>query len=545
MSRPLPQTLDAHRALPATEVLIGRIAWLIRLRWVGVGGTIAFTEFAHWTLPIQLQTGRIRLLVLALAAYNLIAWLALGRHDHADAKEPAISATSVPDHPGALARWLLPRTAIGTLPYDRQAGRSAIFAFVQITTDLLLLALLLHFSGGVENPAWVFFTFHIIFASVLLSRRATYALATFASLLLIAVVLGELSGFLPHYSLGTHWGLESYLQPGLIGAYLFLQTLTLFATAYLASSVTGRLRRREVDVLVLTRELTEKAERLEAAYQELSIAERSKSQYMRKVAHELRQPLGTIKTALAVALQNAADSLEPQTRTIIERAERRAGALAEMTQELLSLSRARGGRAAVEMEPVEIAVVAARVLDELHSRALEYGIALSVDLQAGLPPLIGDAEGLTDMIGNLIGNAIRYTPAGGRVWFRTSRDHDRLVVEVEDTGIGIPAADRHRIFEDFYRSPAAREHAPQGSGLGLAIVRAVVEQHQGSITVEEREGGGTRFRVELPHAEPAGLALDLAQPLLQARNVSFHAEPAPSNAPSAPTRSGFNLPPKP
>ena len=501
VSRPLPQAPDAHRALPATEVLIGRIAWLIRLRWVAVAATIAFTEFARWTLPIELQTRPIRLLVLALALYNLITWLALRRRDHQDGEAPPPGATPAADRPSALARWLLPRTAIGTLPYDRHAGRSAIFALVQITTDLVFLALLLHFSGGVENPAWVFFTFHIIFASVLLSRKATYALATFGGLLLLAVVLGELSGILPHYSLGNYWGVQSYLQPGLIGTYLFLQTVTLFTTAYLASSITGRLRRREVDVLVLSRDLTEKAKRLEAAYQELSIADKAKSQYMRKVAHELRQPLGTVKTALAVALQNASESLDPQTRSMIEKAERRTGALAEMTQELLSLARARGGRAAVELMPVEIAAVAARVLEEQHSRALENGVALSVELQIGLPPVPGDAEGLGDMLGNLVGNAIRYTPAGGHVWFRARRSNDRLLIEVEDTGIGIAPADRARIFDEFYRTPAAREHTQQGSGLGLAIVKAVVDQHLGIITVEDREGGGTRFRVELPLAE--------------------------------------------
>jgi signal transduction histidine kinase len=193
--------------------------------------------------------------------------------------------------------------------------------------------------------------------------------------------------------------------------------------------------------------------------------------------------------------------MDPQTRGIIERAERRAGALAELTQELLSLARARGGRAAIQLAPVDLAAVAARVIEEQQQRALEHGLTFTVELQLGLPPVLGDAESLADMLANLIGNAIRYTPAGGHVWFRARGSGDRLALEVEDTGIGIAPADRARIFDDFYRAPDAREHAPQGSGLGLAIVKAVVEQHQGSIVVEERIGGGTRFRVELPLAE--------------------------------------------
>jgi len=511
VSTALPPEPENHRALPATEVLIGRNAWLIRLRWVAIVGTLAFTEFARWTVPIELHAGKIYALVLALAAYNLIACLVLGhqqrRRESAAASRLAQipAGTAAQDGPTRLEQWLLPRTAIGTLPYDRKAGSAAVFALVQITTDLLFLALLLHFSGGIENPAWVFFSFHIIFASVLLSSRATYTVATFGSVLLGAVELSELYGLLPHYSLGRHWGFETDPIPGLIGAYLFLQTTTLFITAYLASSIGARLRRREVDVAILTRYLAEKAETLEAAYQELSIAERAKSQYMRKVAHELRQPLGTIKTALAVALQQGADSIDAGTRHIIERAEHRAGALAEMTQELLSLARAQGGRAAVELTPVDIATVAARVLDEQQVHAEEAGVALSVELQIGLPALLGDPEGLADMIGNLIGNAIRYTPAGGKVWFRARHDRERLIIEVEDTGIGIPAADQPRIFEDFYRSSEARDRAPQGSGLGLPIVKAVVEQHQGSIEVSDRKGGGTRFHVELPITAQAEL----------------------------------------
>lgn len=505
---------ERHLALPASEVLAGRNAWLIHLRWLAVVGTILFTQIAARTLPVELHTRRITLLALALALYNVVAWLVQrqicptqrraadqGPDEEALARAGLAGDRDPGDRPNALGRLLLPRTSVGSLPYDRQSGCAAILALVQITIDLIFLAALVHLTGGVESPAWVFFTFHVIFASVLLSTGATYAVAALGTMLMTEVLVGELMGVLPHRGLGGHWGLDSYLQPEIVGGYLFVRGATLFTTAYLASSITGRLRRREVDVFVLTRHLVERAERLQAAYKELSIAEKSKSQYMRKVAHELRQPLGTLKTALTVALQNAGESLDQQTRTLIERAERKAGALAEMTQELLSLSRARGGRAAVELAPVAIAEVAGRVLEEQRQHALEKGLALATDVEPGLPPVLGDPEGLADLIVNLVGNAIRYTPAGGSVWFRARREVERLVVEVEDTGIGILEADRARVFEDFYRSPAARELAPQGSGLGLAIVRAVVEQHQGSIAVEGREGGGTRFRVELPLAE--------------------------------------------
>jgi len=516
----LPRGLDRHRALPATEVLVGRIAWLIRLRWLAVAGTLLGAEVAPRVLPVQLHSGRIHIVLLALVGYNLIAWMVVRRRARlaaaaiarqppeqaATPASPALEERRPDDRPGILGRTLLPRTSVGTLPYNREAGAAAAFALVQIVTDQLLLALLLHFTGGIENPIWVFFTFHVIFASVLLSAPATYAIAGLGSLLLAGIAVGELSGVLVHHPLGVFWSDGAYRLPALVAGYLALQVATLFAAAYLASSITARLRRREVDVLVLTRQLADKAERLEAAYQELSIAERAKSQYMRKVAHELRQPLGTVKTALAVALQSPGD-MQPQTRQLIERAERRAGALADMTQELLALARARGGGVAANLAPVDLAPVAARVIEEMQAKAADAGVSLTVELQLGIPPVQGDAEGLGDLLVNLIGNAIRYTPAGGHVWFRAQHRADRILLEVEDTGIGIATAERERIFDEFYRAPAAREHFAQGSGLGLAIARAVVEQHRGRISVHDRDGGGSIFRVELPLAdEPALVA---------------------------------------
>jgi signal transduction histidine kinase len=115
----------------------------------------------------------------------------------------------------------------------------------------------------------------------------------------------------------------------------------------------------------------------------------------------------------------------------------------------------------------------------------------------------GDATGLEQMIGNLVSNAIRYTPRGGNVSLRLTKTNAALRLEVEDTGMGIPREDLGKIFDEFYRAANAREKVSDGSGLGLTIVKAVAEQHQGSVSVESTVGKGTRFTVDLPLA-PAG-----------------------------------------
>jgi len=494
-----PLVLERPTALPATEVLIGRIGWLIRLRWIAAAGVLVFVEVAQRILLTQLFPSRIYAVLAVLAFYNLtvgLVFLRLRRTDTADTGEALRGGTEEPV--SGLVRFLLPRIPPGVHYYDRHAARAAVFANIQIGFDLVLLAALLHFAGGIENPLRVFFVFHVIIASILLSRRATYAHATLGFLLLSAVALAEFWGVLPHYSLQTHWRPDGYLDPRLVGTQVFLLGVTLYVSAYLASSIAARLRRREVDVVVLSRHLAAKATHLEAAYAEVSAAEKTKSQYMRKVAHELRGPLGTIKTALSVALDSAPGVLPDRTVDLIQRAERRAGELAVMTQELLSLSRARGSRTSIDLTPLDPAAIARRVAEDVRASAEDRGVTFTVSIEESPNEIVGDAEGLADLITNLLSNGIRYTPRGGRVALDMHAAAGTLVIEVSDTGIGIPNEDLPRIYDEFFRSKVAREFAPDGSGLGMAIVKAVVDQHGGTIALQSAAGNGTTVRVALP-----------------------------------------------
>jgi signal transduction histidine kinase len=434
--------------------------------------------------------------VAVLAVYNLAVALmframrrrwSAGRTASASAWQPA----------GPVARFLLPRLGPG-MAYDREAGQAALMAGSEIALDLVILAALLHFSGGVENPLRALFVLHLIISGILLSRPATYLFATFGVALYAGVVLGELSGVLPHYPLYAHWRADAYLDPRLVGTHLFLFGVLLYVAAYLGSEIELRLRWREQEVVSLARELAQKSARVEAAYEELRTVERAKSEYMRKVAHELRGPLGTIRTALGVVLEPPSGTPGPQSMDLIRRAHRRAGELAEVTQELLALARARADSATVTHAPLQPAAVAASVIDELRPSAEQKGVVLSVSTERAPREILGDAEGLADLMGNLLSNAIRYTPSGGRVDFQMRQAGTALVIEVADTGIGIPQPDLPRIYDEFFRSQAARQAVPEGTGLGMSIVKAVVERHGGTISVDSEVGKGTRVTVAIP-----------------------------------------------
>ena len=268
----------------------------------------------------------------------------------------------------------------------------------------------------------------------------------------------------------------------------------------MAGSIAARLRFRERERLLLAEELEAKADALAQAYARLSQTERAKSQYMRKVAHELRGPLGTIRTTLAVLRDGAAGPLPDGARELMERIERRAGELAQVTADLLELSRAREGRIAAELTDVDLAAIVEDVVEEWAGPAASAGIALSSSVESGPAVVRGEPTSLRQIAANLIGNAVRYTPRGGAIRVALGASEGWLVLDVEDTGIGIPAEDLARIFDEFYRSPNARSFSSEGTGLGLAIVRAAAEQHGGRVSVRSEAGQGTCFTVTLPAA---------------------------------------------
>ena len=479
---------------PAAAELVERIGWLINLRWLAVVGVAAFLEVARRVFPVQLEMGRLYAVLGGLALYNGALSL-IHRRRRAAAPAPGVVGGSW------LARFLTPRTLVG-FEGESEAVSAAVFASVQIAVDLVLLALLVHFGGGLENPFLIFFMFHVIIASILLSRRATFFHATLGFVLIATVGLGECFGLLPHYPLGGVWRDGAYAEPRLVAAQLFVIGVTLYLAAYMASTIAVRLRIRVRETVLLSRAVAEQAAELDGAYRRLQAVESAKSKYMRKVSHELRGPLGTIQTALKVVLHRVGAALAPELRDLLERAERRAGELAEVTDDLLALSRAREGRLAVERTEVDLAAVVREQVTEAAVDAERAGVTVTGEVSTELGLVLGDPRSLVQLCRNLLSNAIRYTPAGGRVAVRLERHGNSIRLQVEDTGIGISEADLPRVFEEFYRAANARDRVPAGTGLGLAIVRSVAEQHGGTVAVVSSPGRGTRFSVDLPAAPP-------------------------------------------
>jgi len=172
--------------------------------------------------------------------------------------------------------------------------------------------------------------------------------------------------------------------------------------------------------------------------------------------------------------------------------------LAQMVQEMGVLSRIESGEAPLQRTPLNVAEVADRAVGRLKAQADRAGLRLEIQVASDLPRVLADEARMEQVLVNLIHNAIKFTPPGGRIAVSAKAEGDKLVVSVSDTGVGIPEDDLPRVFERFYKADKAR--AGGGTGLGLAIAKHVVEAHGGKIWVDSAEGRGATFSFSIPLA---------------------------------------------
>jgi two-component system, OmpR family, phosphate regulon sensor histidine kinase PhoR len=230
---------------------------------------------------------------------------------------------------------------------------------------------------------------------------------------------------------------------------------------------------------------------------ELRRLERVRQDFVANVSHEFKTPLtaiqGFAETLLGGALEDPKNN-----RRFLEIMRDHANRLARLTDDLLKLARIEAGKLEVEFSPVGVIEFIERCAETALMKAGRRQITLEIDIPPGLPPVLGDASLLRDVLQNLLDNAIQYTSPGGHIRVSASAGSREVVITVSDTGIGIPIADQERIFERFYRVDAARSREAGGTGLGLSIAKHIVEAHGGRLWVESGVGQGSRFFFSIP-----------------------------------------------
>jgi two-component system phosphate regulon sensor histidine kinase PhoR len=219
--------------------------------------------------------------------------------------------------------------------------------------------------------------------------------------------------------------------------------------------------------------------------------------FVANVSHELRTPLTAIR-GFAETLRTSEVPPE-QRRQFLDVILRHADRLTALIEDLLELSRIEGGTRELVLEPTDVAALARGLIQDLKPRL--DAKRLRGELRAEpVPRALADRRALEQVLLNLLDNAIKYSEPGGRIELIVSDSPTGVRIDVTDTGIGIPEADRARIFERFYRVEKARSRDLGGTGLGLAIVKHLVQAQDGEVSVSSREGQGSTFTVRLPAA---------------------------------------------
>ena len=229
------------------------------------------------------------------------------------------------------------------------------------------------------------------------------------------------------------------------------------------------------------------------------IQERSK--FMMRVAHNLRSPLAAVISILDVVRGGYQGALNANQSEYLRRVDRRIRTMLSMINELLALARSREARRKLEFRQIDLNVMAGRIQRTFQDEAEQKGLAFEMQVPEKLPIICGDPDMIEQVLENLVSNAVKYTPSGGKVRVEFSAGADGSAkIQISDTGIGIPPAARAQLFSEFFRAENARAMDEHGTGLGLALVKEVVDQHGGRIIVESEEGLGTLFVVDFPAA---------------------------------------------
>ena len=236
---------------------------------------------------------------------------------------------------------------------------------------------------------------------------------------------------------------------------------------------------------------------LNSTFARLESAFADQVQFTTDVSHELRTPVSVIVSQTQMALGRERSSQE--YRDSLEACQRAAQRMRRLIESLLQLARLDAGQEEIRSAPFDLASVAKENVELMQGLAEERKIKLRLD--GALVRAMGDADKISQVITNLVANAIQYTPAEGEVVVSTRGEGQLALVSVVDTGIGIPAEDSKHIFNRFYRVDSSRSRDKGGSGLGLAIAQAIIHAHGGTINVSSEPGKGTSFTVRLPEAK--------------------------------------------
>lgn len=259
-------------------------------------------------------------------------------------------------------------------------------------------------------------------------------------------------------------------------------------------------RRLQQEVDFKNQELAQKYTELEAAYERLKELDKAKASFFSMVSHDLRHPIAVAKGYLEL-IRTGKEELNPETRSGVEIAEQEMRYLNELVDDVLDLSRMDAGYYHIDRQPLQVAMLLQQARVAFRAQAAQRNIALEIEPCEDLPLVSADSLRMNQVLSNLIENALKFTPEGGRITMNANPFDEQVAISVRDTGVGIEPGEHEKIFDRFYRIRRGEQVEDKGSGLGLAICREIVRLHGGRIWAESEMGKGATFYLTLLPAE--------------------------------------------
>ncbi len=258
----------------------------------------------------------------------------------------------------------------------------------------------------------------------------------------------------------------------------------------------SKLRLRE---FALRYELDRNRKELEETNQKLTELDQAKSRFFANISHELRTPLTLLLAPLESLQARFSSVVDSETRDLLATMHSNGMRLLKLINDLLDLVRMESGRLQTKSEPVNIAEFLHGLASAVRPMATDKRLRMETAVDEDVGTVMTDRDKLEKVVLNLVFNSLKFTPAGGRVEIRVRKEAEQLVLQVEDTGMGIAAKNLPHVFDRFWQADDSARRKYQGVGIGLALVKELVELQKGTVAVESQEGKGTTFTIRLPY----------------------------------------------
>lgn len=425
--------------------------WFIRIRWIAVGILITATYVVKYLLHISVQDKSIFILAALLLFLNVFHRIVLKQ-------------------------------------LKKNSGSRAIQKIkqeihFQIVTDLIILTLILHFSGGIENPIIIFYFFHMIIASSIFSTFQSYAYALFTMLLAASLAVLECYSIVPHFPLEGFVSHDLYRNEFYVFGSGFVFAITSILIVFLSHMIIYRSIKTEATYVRTNFELENK--------------DKLKNEYVLRVTHDIKGHVAAILSCIDVIRSGIAGPLTDVQKEFSDRVYERAELLSTFIKNLLNLTRKRLKHDS-EFEGFLLKEIIDKVVLTVQTLAKDKSIDFNFSFDNSIQIITGNPFTIEELYSNLLLNAVKYTPPKGRISLIVRRQQDQIISEISDSGIGIPKEELPKVFDEFYRASNVPKDIKTGSGLGLSIAKQIVENHKGKIQVSSEPGVWTKFTIILP-----------------------------------------------